>query len=160
MPLETNDQGYLYVTIPRVQYLIASVLLAVTAVLFALWIAKDPGGSGGGVMPGWFRIFALVFCVAFAIGLFWLSVYARPLEFDEGRKSLVRGARVIAAFAEMDHVEIREKRTRNYVFYRVVLCLNRSRRIDLGPQRSQIDASTMAADIATVIDKPVRVVVR
>ncbi len=160
MPLETNDRGNLYVTIPRVQYLIGSGLLAVTAVLCAIWIAKDPGGGGGGAMPGWFRIFALVFCSAFAIGLFWWSVYARPLEFDERRKSLVRGTRVIAAFADIDHVELREQRTRTYVFYRVALCLNRSRRIDLGPRRSQIDASTMAADIATVIDKPVRVVVR
>ena len=158
MPLETNAQGHFYVTIPRVQYLISALLLGLTAVLFAVWIAKDPAGDG--VLPNWFRVSAVVFCAASAIGLAWWSIYGLPLEFDERRKCLVRGQRVVAKFADMDHVEILERRTRNYVFYRVSLCLARSRKIDLGAQGSGIDASTMAARISTAIDKPVQVVVR
>ena len=158
MPLETNDRGHLYLGITRIQYLISALLLGLTAVFFAVWIARDPAGDGG--LPNWFRVSALIFCAASAIGFAWWSEYGSPLEFDEGLKCLVRGQRVIARFAEMDHVEILERRTRNFVFYRVSLRLNRSGKIDLGTQGSGLDASAMAASIATVIDKPVRVVVR
>jgi hypothetical protein len=82
------------------------------------------------------------------------------LEFDQGRKRLVRGELVIASFGQIDHVEIREKRTRNHVCYRVILYPNRSHRIDLGPRRSQIDASNVAPAIARVIDKPVQAIMR
>jgi hypothetical protein len=158
MPLETNARGHLYLGIPRIKYVISAALLSLAALLFAAWIANDPVGGGG--LPGWFRMFSLIFCAASAIGFGWWSAYGSPLEFDERLKCLVRGKRTIARFADVDHVEILEKRAVNYVFYRVILRLKRSRNMDLGPQRSQIDASTMAADIARVIDRPVRVVVR
>ena len=159
MPLDTNAQGNLYLEIPRIQYLISALLLGLAALLFAAWIAKYPAGHAE--FPNGFRFFSLIFCAASAIGLGWWSAYGSPLEFDERLQCLVRGQRVIARFADVDHVEILEKRTtHNFVFYRVTLRLNRSRNIDLGTQRSQIDASTMAADIARAIDKPVRVVVR
>jgi len=157
MSLETNARGHLYLGIPRIQYLISALLLGLAALLCAAW-AAGPAGDGG--LPNWFRIAALIFCAASAIGFGWWAAYGLPLEFDESLKRLVRGQRVIARFAEIDHVEILEKRARNFVSYRVSLCLKRSRKIDFGTQRAGIDASDMAARIATVIDKPVRVVVR
>ena len=158
MPLDTNARGNLYVEIPRILYLVSALVLGLAALLFAAWIAKDPAGRAE--FPNEFRVFSLVFCAASAIGLGWWSAYGSPLEFDERTRRLVRGKRVIAGFADVDHVEIVEKRAERFVFYRVILRLKRSRNMDLGTQRSQIDASTMAADIARVIDKPVRVIVR
>jgi len=158
MPLEINAHGHLYLGIPRIRYVIAAVLLGLAALLFATWIAKDP--VGGGEFPNWFRIFSLIFCAVSAIGFGWWSAYGSPLEFNARLKCVVRGKRTIARFADVDHVEILEKQAVRYVFYRVRLRLKRSRSIDLGPKRSQFDASTMAADIARVMDKPVQVVVR
>ncbi|MFI4932519.1 MAG: hypothetical protein ACHP83_19915, partial [Burkholderiales bacterium] len=63
-------------------------------------------------------------------------------------------------FADVDHVELREKRTQNATFWRVRVRLTNSRKIDLGPQACDIDADLVAARVATVIGKPVRHVLR
>ena len=103
MPLEPNARGNLYLEIPRIQYLVSALLLGLAALLFAVWIAKDPAGQAE--FPNGFRFFSLIFCAASAIGFGW-SAYGAPLEFDERLKCLVRGKRTIARLADADHVEI------------------------------------------------------
>jgi hypothetical protein len=157
MALETDDRGHLILEIPRVQYRICALLLGLAALLCAAWAAGFADDAG---LAHWFPIAALVFCATGAIGFGWWSVYGMPLEFDADRKCLVRGRRVIAGFADMDHVEIMEKRAHNFIYYRVSLRPTRSRPIVFATGRSEINASIMAAKIATAVDKPVRVVIR
>ena len=158
MAIETNERGQLFVVIPRIQYAIAAALLAATAVLFVVWMVNDPLGSPE--MPHWVRACAALFCIVFAAGFGWLSFFGQPLTFDAHRGAIVKGEHVLVRFADVDHVELREKRTENATFWRVRVRLANSRSIDLGPQPSDIDADLIAARVATVVGKPVRHVVR
>lgn len=160
MALRTNDRGNLYLAMPRLQYGIGAAALAVLAVVCARWIATGHLGEWDAILPGWFRYFGLVACSAFALALAWATLRGHPLEFDAARQSLVRGTRQIATFAEIDHVELREVQAENRLYYRVSLRLGPSRRIDLGTQRSQVDASILAADVARLIGRPVRAIRR
>jgi hypothetical protein len=158
MAIDTNEHGQLCLVIARIQYATGAVLLATTAVLFALWIVKDPLGSPE--MPQWVRACAFLYCSVFAAGLGWLSLSGQPLTFDAQRAALIRGQRTVARFADVDHVEVREKRTHNHTFWRVRVCLTSLRSIDLGVQASQVDAGIAAAHVSTVLGKPVRHVIR
>jgi hypothetical protein len=156
--IDSNERGQLFVVIPRFQYAIGAALLATTAIVFAAWMIKDPLGSPE--MPQWVRGCALVYCTVFAAGLGWLALFGQPLTFDAQRAAVVRGQRIVAHFADVDHVEIREKRTKNHTFWRVRVRLSSLRSIDLGVQASQVDAGIAAAHVATVLGKPVRHVIR
>ena len=157
MAIETNERGHVFVVIPRIQYAIAAALLAATAVLFVIWMIQDPLGSPE--MPDWVRAGAVLFCIVFAAGFGWLSFFGQPLTFDAERGAIVKGERVMVQFSDVDHVELRERRTKNHTFWRVRVRLTNSRSIDLGPQASDIDADLAAAHVATVVGKPVRHVV-
>jgi len=158
MGLITNDRGQLTVPVPRLQHVIAALLLAATAALLIVWIVQDP--AAGADLPPGFRIGAAAFCGLFAVAFAWQSGFARPLVFDAQRAAIVRGERVVARFAEVQHVELLERRSRNHTHWRVRVCLSGSRRIDLGVQRADIDADLAAARVATALGKPVRHVVR
>lgn len=157
MQLATNPRGNLYLAEPRNLYWLIALVMAGVAVLLAMWIKTEPGGVDG--QPDWLRPFALGFCVLAAAGIAGWARFGKPIEFDQRRRAVVRGSRIIAPYAEITHVELREVSMEySQKSYRIFLQRKRSRKIDLGPVHNDLEASSIAADIATAIERPVQLV--
>jgi hypothetical protein len=153
MQLATNRHGHLYLAEPRKLYQLVAGVMAVAALLIAVWIWAEPGPIPD--QPDWYRPFAFILSAMAAAGMQWWAQYGPPIEFDQKRRAVVRGQRIIVPYADISEVAIRTVRYRNREFYRVILRGHASRQVDLGPVHNDMDASSIAAQIATAIDKPV-----
>lgn len=154
MAFKVSPRGYLCVNILSMKRSIGVCLLFIITILAS---TKDIAGDP--VIPDWFRIPIIICCAISAIWLLWIMIYGPPLEFDTHRKCLVCGQQIVARFVDVDHIEISEERVRRVFYetvYRIHIYLKGSRKIDLGYQKSQMDASETAAKIADLVDKPVR----
>jgi hypothetical protein len=159
MELATNSRGNLTVAEPVVLYWLLATVMAFAAMLLAGWMWAEPGAIDG--QPGWFRPLALSLSALASLGIAAWARFGKPIEFDRRRQAVVRGQRVVAPYAEIIHVELREVSTENNrTSYRVLLARKGkgALRIDLGPIPNDLDASTAAAKIATAIDRPVQLV--
>ncbi|MEO8103453.1 MAG: hypothetical protein ABI790_13075 [Betaproteobacteria bacterium] len=157
MQLSINHRGNLYIAEPVMLYWLMAAVLAMVAIVLAMWIRAEPGAIDG--QPDWYRPFALVFCALAAAGIAGWARFGKPIEFDQHRRAVVRGRRIIVPYAGIAHVELREVTMEyNQKSYRIILQRVRSRRIRLGPIPNDLDASTVAARIATAIDRPVHLV--
>lgn len=157
--LATSGQGQLCVPVPRDTYAALAVVLGLTvALMVTRWgeiIARElqaPAWAWWGAMG----VF-LVFAVAFGAQALW----GHALVFDAQRAAVMRGARVLAPFADVSHVELLERRGENrYRYWTVRVHLTNGRRIFLGRESDDVEADLAAAHVATVLGKPVKHVVR
>jgi hypothetical protein len=127
----------------------------VVAVLLMLWTRSRPIDGDG-------TLLAMREClpVLAALGAAWCGWWARfgePLEFDRDRQALVRGRRVITPFSSFDHVALIVFRNKSRQDKHVVEMRHKQGlAIGLGWYTNDLDASSLAARVASEIDKPVR----
>lgn len=158
MRIERNAHGQLCVAVPRAGYgALAGVLLIAAAALslgWADWFIREID------LPLRVRWIAWAFCGVFGVALLVQALWGRPLIFDPKRAALVRGSRVVARFADVQAVELREVRGDDGRFFQVRLQLVHGRSVLVARTSSDIDADWAAARVGEAVGQPVKHVVR
>lgn len=157
--LASNSQGQLCVQVPRDTYAVLAVVLAVTVALMATRWGRIIAGELQA--PAWAWWAAMGGFLAFAVAFGAQALWGHALVFDTQRAAVMRGARVLAPFADVSHVELLEWRgERKYRYWVVRVHLASGRSIFLGRESDDVEADLAAARVATVLGKPVKHVVR
>jgi len=157
--LATNGQGQLCVQVPRDTYAALAVVFTVTAALMATRWGKIIAGELQA--PAWAWWGAMGVFLAFAVAFGTRALWGHALVFDTQRAAVVRGARLVAPFADVSHVELLERRgRRGFRYWEVRVHLANGHRIFLGRESDDVEADLAAARVAMVLGKPVRHVVR
>lgn len=157
--VKTDRLGRLSVLPPRRLYAIFAVALSLAAMALATRWGRlqmiELGWSGN---AHWV---AALGALLVAAPLAQQALWGKPLVFDAERAVVLRGERVLARFADLSHVEIFERRGEDgYRLFTLRVRRTSGRPIFLGRERDDGEADRAAARVATVIDKPVRHVVR
>lgn len=155
----TNGQGQLSVPVPRDTYAaLAVVLAAAVAFMATRWggiVARELQAPAW----GWWGAMAVLLAFALAFGVQALRGHA--LVFNAQRAAIMRGARVLARFADVSHVELLEHRGQKpHRYWALRVHLADGRRIFLGRESDDVQADLAAARVATVLGKAVKHVVR
>jgi len=95
----------------------------------------------------------IVFAAACVAQVLW----GRALVFNAARAAIMRGARVVAPFAGVSHVELLERRAQyKHRHWTLSVRLINGRRIVLGREINDVEADLAAAHVATALGKPVK----
>lgn len=95
------------------------------------------------------------FTVLTVLALGIISWFSKDLEFDDARKCVVQGRKVIVKYSEIYQVEIRRGKNDGAGEFRVCLRVGATRVYDLFYTNSETDASLNAAAVARAVGKSV-----
>jgi len=157
--LITGPDGHLGVALPRRTYAVLAVLFT----LAALFMASDFGRAAVRELewPVWGQWAATAVALGFAAPFGQQALWGQPLVFDAHQAAIVRGQRVVAEYAALSHVELRERRgTDRHRHFELRVHRSGGRPIFLGRETDALEADLVAARVATALGKPVKHVVR
>jgi hypothetical protein len=157
--LTTEADGHVGVALPRRTYAVLALLFT----LAALFMASDFGRAAARELewPAWGQWAAVAVALGFAAPFGQQALWGQPLVFDAHQAAIVRGQRVVAEYAALSHVELRERRAQDrFRVWELRICRAEGRPIFLGRETDDLEADLVAARVATAIGKPVKHVVR
>jgi len=111
-------------------------------------------------VPAWAWLGTKACFIVFAAACGAQAQWGQALVFDPRYAAIMRGARVVAPFASVSHVELLERRGQfKHRYWTLQVQLAGGRRILLGRESDDVEADLAAAHVASVLGKPVKHVV-
>jgi hypothetical protein len=150
MELEVNERGNLFVPAPRLAPMVWVIALSVAAFYLLGWLKSE-------AMPGIFASPPIVLGVLLmcAVAAHWLLGMQTGLEFDNSRKQVMKGRKVITPYHQIRQVELCRAEGDD-AGYTIRLRLGPSRSYPVLATMDETSASLDAAEIARAVGKEVQ----